>query len=226
MRTKSRIKPDLTLDDVVFDMVACVVNNEVRNPPYISLVSKRQIWNGAGYHWKNEERYIKAGLMQNAGIRIPKDSEIDKKNRFYGYEALQKPWRALNNLSNRVLRKGFILKQFDGEKFEDIRILLGRGYIRADGTLDPDQTKGISVYVLFLANPKRREDQNEWLQDQPKWARFQVARNQYTHMDVIAEKLRAANKTVRDQRKLTKFLEWQDLDPAVDPNEYTWGEDD
>jgi hypothetical protein len=47
--------------------------------------------------------------------------------------------------------------------FEDIRIMLGRGYIRKDGSLDPNRTKGISVYILFLALSERWETQNRWI---------------------------------------------------------------
>ena len=227
MRKMSRIKFNSSLDNVLEDMMLYIINNEVRNEPYMSYVSKRQLWFGEGLHFKKcTENHLKAGLRANAGVRIPKDTEIEKKNRFYGYEALVKPWKALNNLTNKVFRHSILLKTLKGEHLEDVRVLLGKGYVRKDGTLDPEQTKGISVYILFLADSNFRKQQNDWLRVQPNWMRYQVARNLHTHRDILINQRRVGQKIVRDSQKLLKQDEWQDLDPAVDPEELDWGEEE
>ena len=227
MRKKSILNAELTLDEVMADMITYIINAEVRSAPHISVVSKRQLWFGQGQHFKNcSNRYLKAGLRANAGIRIPTDIECEKKERFYGYQALVKPWQALNNITNSVWRKAVLIETLPGGIFDDIRILMGRGYIRKDGTIDPKQTKGISVYILFLADKDFRDNQNRWIQNQEKWIRYQVARNQYTHEDILEERKRAAQKVVTANRKLLKLDEWKELDPAVDSTELDWGEDD
>jgi len=225
MRINSIYNTKLSLDDIIEHMMRYLIDVEVRNKPYISIVSKKQLWFGDGVHFKHADDYIKKGLRANAGFRIPTDIECEKKERFYGYPALQKPWKTLNQITNKAIRNKIQLETFKGKELEDIRLLIGRGYVREDGSLDPNQTKGISVYILFMADSQFREAQNKWIQSQPMWIRYQVVRNQHTHLDILKERQRAAQKTVSDNRKLINQNEWKELDSAVDMEQIDWSED-
>ena len=226
MRDKSLINPELSIDEVLEEMILHVVENQVRAKPHISVLSKRQLWFGNGFHFKNAEKHINAGLRKNLGIRIPSNDEIEKKNLFYGYNALIKPWAELNNITNRIMRTKILKKTVDEKELKDIRVLLGRGYIRKDGTIDPNQTKGISVYILFMADVNFRQIQNEWISKQPEWKRRQIARNQHTHYDILKEKKAAASALVLLNKKLIEQDEWKQLDAAVDMGALPWNEDD
>jgi hypothetical protein len=224
--TKSIIDLEKSIDDVLADMVTYVIENEIRTKPYISVLSKKQLWFGNGPHFNNAEKEVKAGLRANLGIKIPTDIEVEKKRQFYGYDALVKPWGELNNVTNRVMRNRILKRIIDSKELNDIRILLGRGYIRKDGTLDPKQTKGISVYVLFLADNSFREEQNKWIASQAEWMRLQIARNQHTHSDILTEKKAAASSLVLMNKKLLKQEEWKQLEPSIDRDLITWDVDD
>jgi len=220
---KSIIEQEKSIDDVVEDMFMHVIEKQVRSKPYISLVSKKQIYWGAGTHFKDGPKYINAGLMKNIGIRIPKSSEVERAERHYGYRALQYPWSSLNTIVNKVVRSRILAHTLNG--LDDIRVMLGRGYIKKDGTLDLNQTTGISVYVIFLADPEYRDKQNKWISRQGEWIRFQVARNQETHYDILFEKKAAASKIVSMNRKLIKHEEYKQLNPMVDRALLPWNLD-
>lgn len=224
--TKSIINPDKPIDSVLTDMVMHVIEQQVRTKPYISVLSKKQLWFGNGRHFKDAEKEVKAGLRANLGIRIPTDVEIEKKRKFYGYDALVRPWGEMNNITNRVMRNRILKEIIDNGELSDIRLLLGRGYIRKDGTLDPKQTKGISVYVLFLADGAMRGHQNEWIASQVEWVRLQIARNQHTHTDILTERKAAASSIVQINRKALKLVEWKQLNPNIDRDLITWDADD
>jgi hypothetical protein len=224
--TKSIIISEKSIDDVLEDMVTYVIENEVRTEPYISVLSKKQLWFGNGRHFGSARKEVGAGLRAHLGIKIPSDIEVEKKRQFYGYDALVKPWGELNNITNRVMRNRILKRIIDAKELNDVRILLGRGYIRKDGTLDPKQTKGISVYVLFLADTAFREAQNRWIASQVEWVRLQVARNQHTHADILTEKKAAASSLVLINRKLLKQEEWKQLDPSIDRDLITWDADE
>ena len=145
--------------DFLMDMVDYIIEDRVRLPPYIAVMSKKQLWFGNGM-WKNSpDPDLTKGLRGYLGIKIPSNSEIENKNLFYGYPALQRPWVYLNNITNHAMRKGIQWNIIDKKKYSDIRIILGKGYVREDGTLDPEYTKGISCYVLMHADPTHREEQ-------------------------------------------------------------------
>ena len=218
---KSLIESSKSIDEVVEDIFLYVIESEVRSQPYISVLSKKQIYWGEGVHFKEaEEKYIRAGLMRNIGVRIPKVSEIEKAERHYGYKALVYPWSELNNIVNRVMRNKILKNTLNG--LNDIRVMLGMGYIQEDGTLDPNQTTGISVYVVFLAAPEYREEQNEWISKQKEWLRFQIARNQETHYDILFEKKKQASELIKMNRKLIRQEEYKQLNPHVDRARLPW----
>lgn len=222
MRKSSILESEKTLDDVLNDMVQYLIEKEVRSKPYISVLSKKQLWFGNGPHFRDAPNYMSSGLRANAGIRIPTDLEIEKKNTFYGYKALVRPWAELNTITNKVMRNKILKKTIDKKPLADVRVLMGRGYIRKDGTLDPSQTKGISVYILFMADREFRLKQNVWIENQPEWVRRQVARNQHTHIDILQERQAAASEIVKMNRKLIAQDEWKELDAAVDLQLLDW----
>ena len=229
MKSEKRISivnSEKSIDEVVADMFLFVIENEVRSKPYISVISKRMMYWGNGPHFKAGAEYIKSGLMKNMGIRIPKKSEVERARYHYGYEALQYPWSELNSVVNRVMRNKIQKNLLNGKGLNDVRVMLGRGYIKEDGTLDPNQTMGISVYVIFLADRDYRDHQNSWISDQPEWVRFQIARNQETHYDILFEKKKQASTLVIMNRKLIKQEEYKQLEPAVDRARLPWGFDD
>lgn len=222
-KKRSFIEPNKSIDQTVEDRFLYVIENEVRTPPYISVLSKKQMYNKNGVHFKiAKEPYIKAGLLQNLNIRIPCRHEIEKTERYYGYQALVYPWGELNTIINRIMRTKILKNTLNGNSLKDIRVMLGRGYIRKDGTLDPAQTTGISVYILFLADPEYRQAQNEWIREQKEWMRFQIARNQDTHRDILEEKKKQASKLVQINRKLIQQTEYKQLEPHVNRARLPW----
>jgi hypothetical protein len=220
---KQSILTSKKIDEVLNDMIMHVIETEVRNYPFISVLSKKQIWFGGGNHFKNASEYIQKGLRANCGIRIPTDMEIDTAKAKYGYDALIKPWGELNRITNISMRK--ILKStLDGNELDDIRILLGRGYVTNDGKLNLEQTAGIAVYVVFYSDHKKREIQNEWIKQQPKWVGYQILRNQVDHPQILAYKKREASSLVQMNRLLLKQEEYKELEPCVDRQQLPWNE--
>jgi hypothetical protein len=215
----SIIDPEKSIDEILNEMFLYVVENEVRSKPHIAILSKKQIWWGCGRHFKDAPRHIEAGLMRNMGVKIPKKEAIEKAEMHYGYQALKYPWGDLNTITNRGMRK-VLRDTLNG--LNDIRIMLGRGYINKDGTLDTTQTQGISVYVIFLADAEFRGKQNRWISEQAQWVRFQIARNQETHYDILFEKKQQASEIVKLNRKLIHQLEYKELNPCIDRSLLPW----
>lgn len=194
----------------------------MRNPPYITLVTKKQIWHGNGRFHKSD--YPK-GLLGGMNLKIPSKAQIEKQELFYGYRALNGPWGLMNGITNNAMRQYVLMQVIDGD-FSDIRPILGRGYVRKDGTLDPEQTKGISCYVLFLADKTYRDLQNNWLRKQPFWKRAQVYRNITTHVDLLQQKKMAASKLVKNNQLLLGLEEYRELIPNITREEISWESDE
>jgi len=217
---------DKTIPDVLHDMVAHVINNEVLDPPFISVLSKKQIWFGNGHHFNNaENNYISKGLRANMGVRIPSNDEIKSAQSKYGYDALQKPWPEMNRITNicmRMIQKLTLPK----EEYEEIRVVLGKGYFTNEGKPKYEQTTGIAVYIIFLADPEKRAVQNEWIKNQPMWVHYQILRSQIDHPKILAEKKQSASALVLLNRKLIQQQEYLQLEPGVDRQETPWENED
>lgn len=212
--------------DFVVDMIDWVIEDRVRQAPYIATISKRQLWFGNGT-WKNSpDPDLSKGLRGFLGIRIPSQAEIENKNMFYGYQALHGPWSYLNTITNHAIRAGLLWNTIDEKKYSDIRVILGKGYIREDGTLDPNQTKGISCYVLFNADPIFREEQNDWIRMQPDWIQLQILRNIMTHRELLAERAKSASVLVKNNRKLLALDEYKQLNVPIDREKIPWDADE
>jgi hypothetical protein len=216
----SLLSSNKSIDEVLEDMFMHVIDNEVRKKPYFAMLSKMQINWGGGVHYKNAPNYIQKGLMKNIGLRIPKKIEIEKAESHYGYKAMIEPWGELNNMTNNIMRNKILKGTLNG--LGDIRIMLGKGYITKEGILDPNRTQGISVYIIFLADMAYRDEQNEWIRNQPEWIRFQIARNKATHYDILVEKTKSASTLIKMNRQLIKQQEYKQLDPAVDREQIPW----
>lgn len=209
--------------DQIEAMMLHVIESQVREAPHIAVVSKKQLWFGEGVLFKDcPDPDVKDGLRKFLGVRIPTDVEVESKNLFYGYPALQKPWSYLNNITNPAIRQRISWRTIDGKELSDIRIVLGKGYIRKDGTLDPKQTKGISCYVLFFADSKMRPMQNQWISEQELWIRLQILRNQVTHRELLTEQKKRGSNIVRNNNKLLDHNEYLQLDPQLDREQITW----
>jgi len=220
---KQSILTSKKIDEVLNDMVMHVIETEVRTYPFISVLSKKQIWFGGGSHFKNAPEYIQKGLRTNCGIRIPTDAEIATAKSKYGYDALVRPWGELNRVTNIAMRK--ILKNtIDGNELDDVRVLLGRGYVTNDGKLNLEQTAGIAVYIIFYSNHEKRAIQNEWIRQQPKWVGYQILRNQIDHPQILAYKKREASSLIKMNRLLLKQEEYKQLEPSVDRQQIPWDE--
>ncbi len=231
MKKLSILKPSKTLDQVLEDQILYIIDAFVRRPPYIINVSKKQLWWGNGKLFKHcPDDYIKKGFLANTGYRIPSNEAVAKAERQYGYRALSAPWDILNNLTNKVIRWSIMKKELDGNDLDDIRVVLGKGYVREDGTLDPNQTQGISVYFIMAADEEYRTQQQEWLQshtvdNKNMWVRYQFLRNQLTHADHLIEKKRGASKLMKMNTALLGLVEYEQLDAMVDRNLLPWVEE-
>ncbi len=208
--------------DYVEKLIEYLVESEVRKPPYITIVSKRQLFYGNGRWSKATDSKLAKGLTKFLGIRIPSDTEIESKNLLYGYDALHKPWAYLNNVANYSIRQRILWQVIDGGKYSDIRPILGMGYIQKDGSLNPEYTKGISCYVFFLADKSYRDDQNNWIRNQPDWVQHQILRNQSTHRKLLEGKIKQATKLVKNNRKLLALKEYMELEVPIDRAKISW----
>ena len=223
MKRKSFIEPSKSIDETIKDRIMYVVENEVRQHPYIAVLSKKQLYNNDGVHFKHaSENGVKAGLLKHLNVRIPTKNKIEEAERFYGYPALTGPWSEMNAIVNRAFRNKILINTQNGHHLNDVRVMLGKGYINEDGTLDNNETSGISVYVLFLADREYREQQNEWIRNQKVWVKYQIARNQDTHASILIEKRKQANTLVKMNKKLLSQNEYKELDPSVDRKELPW----
>lgn len=215
-----------TAHDVIEQMVIHVIETLVRKPPYIAIVTKRQLWFGNGMFKNAADADTREGLRKFLGIRIPNKPEIESKNAYYGYPALQPPWSYLNNITNHAVRQRIQWKTLDGAELSDIRQMSFLGYIRKDGTLDPEQTKGVSGYVFFLQDPNYRPEQNSYIKKRvntgDEWFGYQILRAQVTHPHILAEKKKAATTIVTNQRKLLLQKEYLELEPSIDRNKIEW----
>lgn len=222
---RSAIDSDRAIKEVALDQFHFLIEEYVRKKPFITDISKRQFWYGNGKFKPCADKAVKAGLLRNCGIKIPKQTVIDKAQMFYGYPALIGPWRDLNNGSNRIHRAILCQELGDGQ-YSDIRIVLGKGYINEDGTLSKEQTKGISVYFLMLADPEVRPIQQEWLLKQPMWKRHQFLRNQMTHTELLLSQKKSAQLVTKRNNALLKLDEYKQLDSGVDKSKLAWGDEE
>jgi len=207
-------------------MIDYLVETRVKEHPYITMVSKKQLWFGNGL-WKDcKDSEVKNGLRKFIGIKIPSKAEIESKNIFYGYPALQEPWSFLNNITNNAIRQGILWEVIDGKKYSDIRPILGMGYVQKDGTLDPNQTKGISCYVFFHADRQYREIQNDWVRMQADWVQLQIIRNKTTHHKLLAEKQKQATRLIKNNKKLLALTEYKEIDVPIDREKITWSDNE
>ena len=222
-KRKSFIEPNKSIDETIKDRIIYVIENKVRQQPYIALLSKKQLYNNDGFHFKNaKDPGIQAGLLKHLNIRIPRKVKMEEAERFYGYPALIGPWGEMNNIVNRAFRNKILINTQNGNHLNDVRVMLGKGYINEDGTLDNSETTGISVYVLFLADREYRPHQNEWIRNQKDWVKYQIARNQDTHASILIEKSKQAKALVRTNKNLLTQNEYKELDPGVDRQALPW----
>ena len=223
----SVIDSERTIQDVLVDMLNYVIESHVRKPPYIINVSKQQLWCGKGPLFKNcGDPCVKAGIIKNMGIRRPSKHEKDRAEMRYGYRALIGPEKKLNDLTNHTIRQKILWAELESCKYSDIVTLLGKGYIRSDGTLDPNQTRGYSVYFFMLRDTKVRDAQRDWLwshkDEKDKWVQYQFLRNQVTHDSMLIERKKIASKIVIMNKALLKITEWKELTPRVDRAKLDW----
>ena len=220
MQTKER-----TPHEIIVGMVDHFIEKRINHSPYIGIISKKQIWYGNGI-WKDcPDDEIKAGLRSFLRIKIPSKQQVEEKNLFYGYPALQMPWQFLNNITNNAIRNGVTKETLDG-KHKDIRIIFGRGYVREDGTLDPTQTSGVSCYVFFASDPKNRDEQNDWIRNQKDWVQLQIFRNITTHHQILSVKKKQASAIVKLNQALLMQSEYKELVVPIDREKITWDDDE
>lgn len=205
--------------EVVQSLISHLIDNCVRTPPYIGMVSKRQLWWGNGVF--KDSKYPR-GLMNALDIKNPKKKTIEDARRFYGYDVMKTPFEVLNGIINSAMRSYLINETLPGGEFEDLRVIMGMGYIMKDGTLDPQHTKGISCYVIFSSNPNARDKQNEWIKAAPDFVRLQIARNMDTHQKIIKKQLVSAMNKQDICKKLLKQVEYKQLSHGVKRSEITW----
>ena len=218
---KDSILTDKSNIEVIKDMLYHVIENKVRQKPYIAVISKKQLWFGGGYHFKNTPNYIQKGLRANTGVRIPSKAEMDSAQMKYGYPALQTPFKELNRITNIAVRS---LEKLvvNGNELNDIRIMKGRGYVTNDGRVKKDETQGIAVYVIFLASHEFRNDQNTWIKQQDDWVGWQILNNQEDYPKLLAERRQAASAIVKLNRKLLQLDEYKELESGRDKSLIPW----
>ena len=233
MKQLSILNPSKTLHDVIEDQILYIIENYVRKPPYIINVSKKQLWWGQGKLFKDcPVDYIRKGFLANTGFRIPSKVAVKKAERLYGYPALTDPFGILNNITNSVIRWSIMKQELTGNFLDDIRVVLGKGYVMENGKLNPQQTQGISVYFIMRADGECREEQQEWLvgehsvEKKNMWVRYQYLRNQLTHAEHLIIKKRAATNLAKLNTKLLIFKEYEELNPMVDLVDVPWAEED
>src|SRR5262245_25283453 len=125
----SFLNPEKRISDVALEMLEFVIDQEVREPPYIAFVTKQQLAWGDGPHWKAAPPYLKAGVRKNANVRQPSDADISRSERLYGYTALVKPTELFSKMFNVLVRQHIQMNTLSGKGFSDIRVLTGKGYI-------------------------------------------------------------------------------------------------
>jgi len=189
----SILHPEMTLEKITLQMIQYVLDNEVYSYPYIAWVSKGQLLWGAGRHWKTAPGYLKKGLLKHAGINKPSQADLDFQKRRFGYcMELPEPrtW-ALTGL----MKSEFINKKARGEDYSNLEFLYGRGYINEKtGNLDPNYSYGITGWFVMHADPSSRNEQIEWLVEQPEYIRAQYARCCSTFKDTIQQQIESGNR--------------------------------
>lgn len=221
----SILRPDTTIIEVARDMVVWLIETCSRTHPYISVVSKQQLWHGGSFKFPRAPTYIQSGLLGNCGIRQPSSAEIKSAQAKYGYNALVQPWSELNRITNLAIRKMEKLT-LPGEELDDIRITKGWGYVTNQGKIDYTRTAGIAVYMIFSADSRKRRIQNQWIKNQQDWVGYQVLRVQMDHPKILAEKKRSATDLVNTNRKLLRYEEYLELEPGVDRQHTPWEDED
>lgn len=227
----SIIDQERSIDSVLVDMLNYVIETKVRKAPYIVNVSKKQLWWGNGpLFGQCDDLCVKNGIIKNMGIRLPSRHEKERAEMRYGYPALIGPEKNLNNITNRVIRQKIMWEELGDGEYSDLLTLQGKGYVREDGSLDPNQTQGYSVYFFMLRSPDVRDTQEEWLwshnTEKTKWVQYQFLRNQVTHDETLLERKKIASKIVAINKALLEITEWKELSPHVDRTQLEWLGDD
>lgn len=204
-------------------MISWLIEEFIEKPPYIVTVSKKQLWWGNGIF--NHAKY-KKGLINALDLKVPSKEKCDRARAFYGYDVMRSPYVLLNGIINTTMKSGIINETIRGGKYEHVRVLTGRGYVRKDGTLDPAHRKGISCYVLFAGDHRKRDTQNEWLIAEPEWKRLQVMRNMLTHVDLLNNQIKSAKNKIAINEKLISQQEFLELNPGISKSEITWEDDE
>jgi hypothetical protein len=205
-------------------VVEGLIEKYVRQSPFIHVFTKKQLINGNQKDFGETD--YPGGLLKGMNIKIPRDMECESKEVFYGYPALVKPWPWLNDHINNVMRRLVIYQILNGGSLADLRIIVGLGYVREDGTLDPTQSKGMTTYVLFMGAREYRVEHNIAIEKMHDWKQLQILRNKQTHRKVLEEKKRSATKLIENNRKLLAMNEWRDIIVNVDRNKIKWSDDD
>jgi hypothetical protein len=206
------------------EKIKYVVENEIRQGPYIAWISKQQMLWGNGVHWgKCEDISTKAGLLRHAGVRRPSDDELLYQLKKWGI-CIQWPPPALNYLLNSVVRTKLIHPMLKGKGYTDLGFLYGKGYVTKDGKMDQRYSTGISGYFIYLRDDEFRQDQQTWLSEQDLWLRIQFRRCQDTFERAVMGQIESAKNKEKIGLRLLNYREFDELDAAVDQKYLTWNQ--
>jgi hypothetical protein len=192
-KESSTLLPEKSLEDITLEMTKYVIEHEVYMYPYIAWLSKGQLLWGKGTHWKESSSYLGKGLLRHAGIRKPSQADLDFQTSRFGY-CMEWPEPRTWGLTGLV-KSEFINKKATGKGFNNLEFLYGRGYIDEEtGKLDPRYSYGITGWFIMHVDSAYRQEQIEWLENQPEYIRTQYARCCSTFKDVIQQQIESGNK--------------------------------
>ena len=230
---KSRFNENLTLSEVVENMVKHIIDSEVLKPPFISCFTVYQIMRG-GMHWKTAEYQIKTGLLEHAGIAQPPNWYLAEQGKRFGY-IMDWPPISLRNVITGSMRNCIINPILDGKHEAPYSIGWCKGYISEDNgqaKYIPDYGKFISSYFIMRNDKTLFPDIIKHILRQPWWYRKQWKMMLEKLPEMVIGMKRMADKIHSRATALGKMWEIDEgekisrienqLDPQVPNNMIDW----
>jgi len=232
-KRESAINSEMSIDEIIIDMVEWVIDHEVLVDPFISWISVEQIIHGAGMHWKegNCPEYLQSGILKHCKIWPARKIERMRWKRYTNWEPPPLPpdlYRTIKNVvKNKVINA--IIRE---EKYAGIKPFWAQGYINPK--TDPpsfDSRYARDVVGWFFYRDGIEfiggiENYFMTLNKRDKYVLFQWLYNCSAFPKMIRTQIASATAKLDLLEEIEKYSSYKKISVEVDPSQITWIENE
>lgn len=224
---RSKLDEDIKIKDIIADKIIWAIRQHVDKPPWITWVSVYQIIRG-GQTWNDcPSEATQAGIMHHMGLKQPSYLELQRQTQRYGY-SMRWPPGFLENIIKGTIRRRFIVRSVEKKEWKEYDFFWGLGYIRPDGTIDPQKTRGISGYFIYRKGEEYVEPIREFfrnLNEKSRWLAVQWWRNFDTRDDAVYDQIESGRSKAKINQLILENEEYKKIVFDIDPALLTWRKD-